>query len=95
MSNFLNNILKIKEELKVSKAFSRDDLFEECVNKKLENVVKIYNRELDEGSDFLLTKNPESVLKAINKMQKVKDREVLKGYLNSCPTSKKEVEDND
>lgn len=99
MSNLLNNLESIREELKVNRLFSRDDLFEECITKKLNDVVRRYNKELDEGSEYLLAKDPESVLKSITRMQKIKDREILSGYLNSYPISKEdnedEVDDND
>ena len=83
MSRFSDNLKLIKEELTVNKGFSREEFFENCINTKLNNVVHCYNELIDDSSEFLLTRNLEQVLKEITKIQKVKDREVLKGYLKN------------
>ena len=89
MNNFAKNLKEIIQEIQVQKGFSRDKFFEGCINEKLKNIVARYNLDLDLGTNFLLTRSSESVIKAINKIQKVKDREVLRSYMNN-KRSKKE-----
>lgn len=90
MSNFAKNLKEIIQEIQVQKGFSRDKFFEGCINEKLKNIVARYNLDLDLGTNFLLTRPSESVIKAINKIQKVKDREVLRSYMNNKRSNKED-----
>ena len=94
MSSLLKNLEEIISEMQVHKGFSRDKFFEDCIKKKLNNIVDLYNLDLDYNTNFLATRDSERVLRTITKQQKLKDRELLKSYMNQKRKKKEEKEED-
>lgn len=71
------NIKKIEEELNKYKNIQREDLLKSCITNKLAGTLERYNEEIDLNSDYLLTRSSTKVLKALTKLQKKQDKEIL------------------
>lgn len=76
-SRFKKNILKIKEELFKYESVSRADLFSSCIQDKLDTTLRKYNYEISRNADYLRTRSSAKVLKALTKLQKKDDMELL------------------
>lgn len=75
----LKTVLKwINKDFNTYKDLSRQDLLKECINKKLAFTLKKYNEEIDWHSDYLISRSSVKVLKALTKIQKKNDVNVLK-----------------
>ena len=83
MEKFKEILESIQKDLAISKSFSREALYEECIQTKLVNIVKAYNRDADLNTNYLLRRASEKVLKSLTKIQKSKDKEILNKYLNN------------
>ena len=77
-SNFKNNVLSIIEDFKKYYKISKDTIYTECIEKKLNLTVLKYNKELALNSRYIERRSDKKVLKALTKLQKNQDREVLK-----------------
>lgn len=76
-NNFSDNLSLIKDELSKYDGLTRVELFNECINNKLKNTLYKYNVETEHMSDFLLQQEGIRVLKAITKIQKFDDKEII------------------
>lgn len=72
-----DNLEAIKEEIYRYKEGSRVDFFNDCINRKLKATLIRYNEETDQLSSFLMEKASMRVLKAITKINKQADKEVI------------------
>lgn len=71
------NIASIQQDLNKYKGYTKTRLFQECIHEKLKYTVQMYNEEIDLNTDFLLSKESARVLKAITKIQKADDKNLL------------------
>ena len=67
----------IKYDLNKYANMSQGDLLSYCINDKLQGTLKTYSEEIKLNSDYLLTRSSFRVLKALTKLQKKADKEVL------------------
>lgn len=56
---------------------SPQDLLQMCINEKLAETLRKYNEEIEAGTTFLLSRDSTKVLKALTKIQKRQDKEIL------------------
>ena len=73
----INHIKNIKKELSKYQDKSQEELLSMCIDNKLEATLEKYNREIELNSDYLLTRSSFRVLKALTKLQKRADKNVL------------------
>lgn len=73
----INHIKHIKRELSKYQDKSQEELLSMCIDNKLEATLEKYNREIELNSDYLLTRSSFRVLKALTKLQKRADKNVL------------------
>lgn len=71
------NIKKIEQDLLKYKDIQREELLKSCITNKLAGTLERYNEEIDLNSDYLLTRSSTRVLKALTKMQKKQDKQIL------------------
>lgn len=62
----MNNLDRIIEELQLYKR-PREALYAECVNRRLNESVSVYYKELTNSIDYLSRKDSKRVMKRINK----------------------------
>lgn len=70
-------IKHIKYDLNKYANMSQAELLSYCINDKLQGTLKTYNDEIRMNSDYLLTRSSFRVLKALIKLQKKADKNVL------------------
>lgn len=76
------NILKIIEsELNKYNYLTRVELFNLCINNRLAATLKKYNQDIDTTSEYLLRQSSVRVLKALTKIKKVDDKDVINQYM--------------
>lgn len=73
-NNFVSVLLEIREELAKYATISKDKLFTECINKKLQQGLEKYEGEIQKDVDFLSVKGEAMVLKALTKLQCANDK---------------------
>ena len=76
------NLKLIKQDLDKYKDKTPIELFHDCIHQKLYLTLQRYNEEIDFNSDYLLTRSSTKVLKAITKIQKRDDKNVLEEMIN-------------
>lgn len=86
-TNFETIIDKIDEEINKYTKFSRVELFEYCIQELLKEKLNVYNEYIDTTIKFLESRGSASVLKALAKIQKQEDKEIIEAKL------KKEVKE--
>ena len=64
-------------DLNKYKDLSQSDLLTNCINNKLQTTLETYSEEIKLNSDYLLTRSSFKVLKALTKLQKRADKDVL------------------
>ena len=57
--------------------YRRPELFKQFIHERLTDTLKMYNHQLDVTSDFLLHQEGDRVLKALTKMKKQEDKDVI------------------
>lgn len=77
-NNFKNNVLSIIENFKKYYKLSKDTIYTNCIDKKLNLTVLKYNNELALNSRYIEGRSDKKVLKALTKLQKNQDKEALK-----------------
>lgn len=82
-SNLKQNINVINEELTKYTSFSKTDLFTYLINIKLQNSLLRYNQQISLNTNFLESRESCRVFKAIQKIQKQKDKEAIEQQLKS------------
>ena len=75
-------IKHIKYDLNKYSNMSQADLLSYCINDKLQGTLKTYNEEIRMNSEYLLTRSSFRVLKALTKLQKKADKNVLESIAN-------------
>lgn len=73
----IHHIKQIKRDLSKYQDKSREELLSMCIDNKLEATLEKYNKEIELNSDYLLTRSSFRVLKALTKLQKRADKNVL------------------
>ena len=73
----IHHIKSIKKELNKYSDKTKDELLSLCIDNKLQAALEKYNKEIELNSDYLLTRSSVRVLKALTKLQKRADKEVL------------------
>ena len=68
---------EIEQELNRYKDVSRTELFNQCIDERLKAVLLQYNEEADVTSNYLIRRGSARVLKALTRMQKQDDKDVL------------------
>ena len=86
-TNLKTIIDKIDAEITKYKNFSRVELFEYCIQELLKQKLKLYNDEIDNTVEFLENRGSTRIMKALTKIQKKEDKEVIEANL------KKEVKE--
>ena len=78
--NLVNNpyINEIDSELNQYYNMSRTDVFNMCINNKLAATLRRYNAEIDFNSEYLVRQESVRVLKALTKIHKSEDKEIIK-----------------
>lgn len=64
---FIDSLTDVITQLNHHKR-SRADVMTECIDKRLNNALKVYYDELSHSASFLGAKNEERVLKSVNKI---------------------------
>lgn len=76
------NILKdIEVELSTYKDLSKVEIFNVCINKRLADTLAKYNEQIDFTSEYLLRQSSVRVLKALTKIKKVDDKDIINQYM--------------
>ena len=86
-TNLKTVIDKIDEEINKYANFSRIELFEYCIQELLKEKLRLYSDEIDNTVQFLESRGSARVLKALAKIQKKEDKEIIEANL------KKEVKE--
>ena len=73
-----DQINHIKSELKKYDDMTPSELLSYCIDDKLQTTLKRYSDEIRWNTDYLLTRSSFKILKALTKIQKNADKEVLK-----------------
>ena len=81
---FKNNVLLIIEDFKKYYRVSKDTIYTDCIEKKLNLTVSKYNNELALNSRYITGRSDKKVLKALTKLQKNQDREILKNLTSKA-----------
>lgn len=77
-----HNILQtIETELCKYKDLSRVEVFNMCINNRLADTLVKYNEHIDSNSEYLLRQSSVRVLKALTKLKKVDDKEIINQYM--------------
>ena len=71
-------LIEIESELNQYYKIPRVEIFNICINKRLAATLRKYNAEIDATSEFLIKQESVRVLKALTKIKKNEDREVIK-----------------
>ncbi len=71
-------ISHIQRELKKYENLTPSELLSFCIDSKLQATLKRYSDEVRWNTDYLLTRSSFKILKALTKIQKNADKEVLK-----------------
>lgn len=80
-NNFKENLDKIADDLTLYSNLSRVELFNQCLKEKLNNLLLDYNEELDKKISWLANIDPKRVIRAINKIDRKNDKEIIKENL--------------
>lgn len=75
------NLDELRNEMDKWLAYSRIEAYNVCINKRLAATLKNYSAKIDEASEYLLRQESFRVLKALTKIQKNKDKEVINDNL--------------
>ena len=75
--SFIDNVEEINNLLDTYANISREDLFEDCIHKKLQTVLKEYCKELDWTSKYLVKQESMRVLKTLTRLQREEDKDVI------------------
>lgn len=78
--NLVSNphLIEIESELNRYYKIPRVEVFNICINNRLASTLRRYNAEIDATSDFLIKQESVRVLKALTKIKKNEDREIIK-----------------
>lgn len=80
-SREIDLLCEIDKEICQYNHLSRDQLFTLCVNRHLAASLHVYNDEVNEISKFLLAKADKRVHKALNKIKKFSDKDIIQTYM--------------
>lgn len=71
------NIKYILKDIHAYDGYTKAKLFQECIRNKLKATIIRYDEEIEDSTDYLLTRSSAKVLKAITKIQKADDKNRL------------------
>lgn len=77
----LDIIDEIEVELSRYKDLSKVEIFNECINNRLAATLVKYNEKIDSTSEYLLRQSSVRVLKALTKIKKVNDKDIINSYM--------------
>lgn len=77
----LNILKQIEVELSTYKDLTKFEIFNACINKRLADALVNYNEQIDYTSEYLLRQSSVRVLKALTKMKKVDDKDIINSYM--------------
>lgn len=76
--NILNSIEK---DLHTYDSLSKVEIFNVCINNRLASTLRKYNEDIDSTSEYLLKQSSVRVLKALTKIKKVSDKDIINDYM--------------
>lgn len=77
-------LYEIDAELTQFIDISHDEMLTFCINQHLASTLKRYNEEVDATSEYLLQKSSVRVLKAITKIKKFTDKDIINQYMEDA-----------
>lgn len=77
----LNTLRTIEVELSTYKDLSKVEIFNTCINNRLAATLLKYNEQIDSTSEYLLRQSSVRVLKALTKIKKVDDKDIINQYM--------------
>lgn len=77
----LNTLQLIEKELNTYRDLTKVEIFNVCINNRLVSTLRKYNEEIDTTSEYLLRQSSVRVLKALTKIKKVNDKDIISEYL--------------
>jgi hypothetical protein len=78
-----NDLKIIESELNAYKDLSKVEIFNTFINKRLAATLIKYNEQIDATSEYLLRQSSVRVLKALTKIKKVDDKDIIQQYRES------------
>lgn len=77
LNPFISNLNKIDNELAVLDKVSKVDIFNRCIQSKLQETLLRYNIQMDLNSKYIMKHAGLQVLKTVARMKKNVDKEVI------------------
>lgn len=71
----------IEGELSQYKDLTKVEIFNICINNRLAATLVKYNEQIDSSSDYLLRQSSVRVLKALTKIKKNDDKDIINQYM--------------
>lgn len=76
-----NTLKTIEVELNTYKDLSKVEIFNTYINNRLAATLLKYNEQIDSTSEYLLRQSSVRVLKALTKIKKVDDKDIINQYM--------------
>lgn len=71
----------IEDELSQYKDLTKVEIFNVCINNRLAATLVKYNEQIDSSSEYLLRQSSVRVLKALTKIKKNDDKDIINQYM--------------
>lgn len=76
-----NILSSIEKDLHAYDNLSKVEIFNVCINNRLASTLRKYNEDIDSTSEYLLKQSSIRVLKALTKIKKVSDKDIINDYM--------------
>lgn len=76
-----NTLSSIEEDLHTYENLTKVEIFNVCINNRLASTLRKYHEDIDSTSEYLLKQSSVRVLKALTKIKKVSDKDIINDYM--------------